>query len=117
MKMKTKALVFISTLVLVFSITACKQSGEAEKPVKKAAESPSINMEINADKTLEKANEAVSNAVEEVNKKVDEAVDNATVEVNNKVDEAADSAEEKVNENIDDASKKIGGAYGINTEE
>ena len=59
-------------------------------------------MDINADKTLEKANEAVSNAVEEVNKKVDEA---------------SDSAAEKVNENIDDASKKIGGAFGINTEE
>ena len=102
MKMKTKALVFISTLVLVFSTTACKQSGEAEKPVKKAAESPSIKVDINADKTLEKANEAVSNSVEEVNKKVDEA---------------SDSAAEKVNENIDDANNKIGGAFGITTEE
>ena len=102
MSMKTKAFVFISTLLLVFSTTACKQSGEAEKPVKKAAESPSIKMDINADKTIEKANEAVSNAVEEVNKKVDEA---------------SDSAAEKVNENIDDANKKIGGAFGINTEE
>jgi len=102
MRMKTKALVFISTLVLVFSTTACKQSGEAEKPVKKAAETPSMKVEINADKTLEKANEAISNSVEEVNKKTDEA---------------SDSAAEKVNENIDEANNKTGGAFGINTEE
>ena len=97
MKMKTKALVFISTLVLVFSTTACKQSGEAEKPVK--------------------ADEAVSSAVEEASKKVDEIVDKAVEEVNKKVDATVDNATKEVNKNIDDASKKIGGAFGINTKE
>ena len=57
MNIKTKALVFVSALILVFSTTACKQSGEAEKPVIKAAETPSMKIESNIDKTLEKADE------------------------------------------------------------
>jgi uncharacterized membrane protein len=38
MNTKTKAVVFISMLVLLFSTAACKQSGEAEKAVEVAAE-------------------------------------------------------------------------------
>ena len=96
-KTKAKAVVFISMLVLVFSTVACKQSGEAEKPVK--------------------VDEAVSSSVEEDSKKVDEMVDNATEEINKNIDEIVDNATEEVNKNIDDASKKIGGAFGTKTEE
>ena len=97
MSIKINVLVFISMLVLVFSTVACKQSGEAEKPVK--------------------ADEAVSSAVEEASKKVNEIVDNATEEANKRVDEIVDNATEEVNKNIDDASKKIGGALGVNAGE
>ena len=83
--MKTKALVFISALVLVFVTAACKQSGEAEKPVKKAAETPAVTIESDVGKTVEKAGEAVSDAVEEVSRKVDETVSNTVDEVNKKV--------------------------------
>ena len=58
MSIKINVLVFISMLVIVFSTVACKQSGEAEKPVK--------------------ADEAVSDAADEVSIKVDDNVDNAT---------------------------------------
>ncbi len=75
MNTKTKAVIFISMLVLVFSTVACKQSGEAEKPVK--------------------ADEAVSGAVEEVTIKVDDTVDNATEEVTIKVDDTVDNATEE----------------------
>ena len=68
-KAVAKAVVFISMLVLVFSTVACKQSGEAEKPVK--------------------VDEAVSSSVEEDSKKVDEMVDNATEEVNKNIDDAS----------------------------
>ncbi len=52
MNMKTKAVVFISMLVLLFSTAACKQSGEAEK-----------------------AGGAVSSAVEDGGKVIGEEVD------------------------------------------
>jgi hypothetical protein len=112
MNTKTKAVVFISMLVLIFSATACKQSGEAEKPVK-ADEAVSGAVE----EVSIKVDEAVSGAAEEVSIKVDETVDNATEEVNKKVDDTVDKTTEEVNKNIDDASKNIGGALGINTEE
>ena len=69
MSIKIKVLIFISMLVLVFSSVACKQSGEAEKPVK--------------------VDEAVSGAGEEVSIKIDDTVDNATEEVNKKIDDAS----------------------------
>ena len=72
MSIKIKVLVFISMLVLVFSTVACKQSGEAEKPVM--------------------ADEAVSDAAEEVSIKVDEAVSGAVEEVSIKVDDTVDNA-------------------------
>ncbi len=112
MNTKTKAVVFISMLVLIFSAAACKQSGEAEKPVK-ADEAVSGAVE----EVSIKVDETVSNTVEEVSKKVDDTVDNATEEVNKKVDDTVDNATKEVNKNIDDASKKIAGALGINTEE
>jgi gas vesicle protein len=114
--MKTNAVVFITMLVLVFSTVACKQSGEADKPVKKAAETSGETVESNTDKIVEKADEAVSSAVEEVSKKVDETVSNTVDEVNKKVDEAVGDPAEGVNKNIDNASKKIDGVLGINTE-
>ena len=55
--MKTKSLIFITALVLVFFTAACKKSGEAEMPVKNAAETPSMTIESNLDKILEKADE------------------------------------------------------------
>jgi hypothetical protein len=51
MNMKTNAVVFITMLVLVFSTAACKQSGEADNPVKKAAETSSETVESNTSNT------------------------------------------------------------------
>lgn len=102
MNMKKKALVFISMLILVFSLAACKQKGEAEKPVQKAAEMPKETVLDTEDEPIEKASDAVSDAVDDINEEVDEA---------------ADDAEEAINENIDEASKKIDDALGFGKKE
>ncbi len=74
MNTKTKAVIFISMLVLVFSTVACKQSGEAEKPVK--------------------ADEAVSGAVEEGGNVIEEEV--AVVEEGgNVIEEEVEEEEEE----------------------
>ena len=54
MKTKTKAVVFISMLVLIFSTVACKQSGEAEKSdVAEAVADVEADVEAEAEAVVE----------------------------------------------------------------